>query len=202
MGSVSVQTFSAPFLWLGSFRALAAALRMFTDLSLTHSCIVVVVCQGSLLCWKVNFSSVWGPECTRSGLLWCISIWGLQLATKPWSSDGADRLEQSPLPPELSDWPSGSCESTRQLCPQGFGVDHDEHRPISLSELDSWVVYYSCTWSPGGVWRLDSFWFLHDNLEVSSAVHFCHRSGIWEPFLNLWVQAILQGFYSNVCPDA
>lgn len=34
-------------------RALAAPLRTFTDLSLTHSCIALVVGQGSLTCWKV-----------------------------------------------------------------------------------------------------------------------------------------------------
>lgn len=76
-----------------------------------------------------------------------------------------------------------------------FAVDHDDHRPNSLSELGSGAMCYWCTWSPGADGRLVSSRVLHDNLEVSGTLHFCLGSGIWQPFLNLRVQAILQGFF-------
>ena len=46
----SLQRFSIGFksvLWLGHSRT-------FTELSLSHSCVVLAVCLGSLSCWKVN----------------------------------------------------------------------------------------------------------------------------------------------------
>lgn len=172
---VSVQTFSAPsrHVWLGSSQSSGCSsqdVHRFVPNTLLH-------CLGCLPrisdCWKVNFSSVWGPECTR--LVFQSGCWGLHLATTPWSSDGAvDLLEQSPLLLELSHTDHQVPVKVRDNSAQSFGEDRDDNTSLGTWLLSRVLLMYL-------VLRR-SLRVLCDNLEISRTGHFCHSSGIWQPF--------------------